>query len=287
MIFISRLKLGLNARQTIERLIIFLMFLIITSSCDNQVRTYYDNENLKSVYEVNRENKKEGEERIYYETGELKSLANYKGGNWVDSIIKYNKNGTLHSVLKRDDSLFVVRMFKDNKLIKTGNLNGKSKPIGWGSYFSNDELILKENYKYIENEILLNQKLIYSKNNLDSINSEFYFFIKPQIIKKGVYNSFTIKFNFIEHESNLLDKEYFYLLSSPNINETFSNIHEVTLDTIVPFRKNEFKHNIYFKKSGLKNYRAVLERTTLNDHSNTLILHKTRIYIDEFFRVED
>lgn len=270
-----------------KRSIFILIFFFINISCDNTVRTYYDNGNLKSVYEVNHENKKEGEERIYYETGELKSLAYYKAGNWIDSITKLNINGTLHSVLKRDDSLFVIRMYENNKLIKTGNLNGKSKPIGWWSYFSDDKLILKEDYKYIENEILLNQKLIYSKNNLDSINSEFYYFIKPEVIKKGVYNSFTIKFNFIEHEPNLLDKEYYYLLVSPSLNETFSNVNEVTFDTLVPFRKNEFKHNIHFEKSGLKNYRAILERTTLNEHSNKLFLHKTRIYIDESFRVED
>lgn len=269
--------------------IIFIILFSLTS-CDKREKSYYDDGNLKSTYCLNSKNHKEGKEEMFYPTGELQSIVYYKDGVWTDSIVKYNKDGTYQSILYNKEDGLYLKAFENNILANEGAVDDDLNPIGWWSFYENGNLFSKKETIIAEGNNVTNQELFYKNNELISNKSKYYEFIAPDEVEKQKQYEFKINFQFNDYspQENLLGKDYYYLTFSTGYNEDFSNSLSVKADTLVPHKENEFLINLGFRNSGKKNFRAIIERRTLNkkeDDDDNLYLKTAKMYINEDIEV--
>lgn len=267
---------------------IYIAVFIAFVCCKKKESTLYENANIKSSSNLNAEGNMDGEQKTFYSTGELMSVFKYKNGKFVDSIIKYNRDGTLMSIVNSINDSTYLREFKKGILVSEGYVDSILRPIGWWKNYDGKKIISKEERIIINNESIVNQQNLFVDGKIDVNKSFAYQLIKPDLIKSGKQYPFLIKFHFYESDIdiNLLDKVYYYLLISPEINKDFSNIETIALDTLVPTNKNEFVYNLGFKKSGKKRFRAIIEKHTLNKKKEKLFINKARIYINQSFTVD-
>lgn len=59
------------------------------------IKTYYSNNTLKEEYKIKNGNMVDGEWKVYYENGQLKSLQEYKDNSPFGTWIKYSESGEL------------------------------------------------------------------------------------------------------------------------------------------------------------------------------------------------
>ncbi len=269
-------------------IIFILILLFLLTSCDKKEKSYYDDGNIKSVYYLNSNNNKEGKEELFYPTGELQSVVYYRNGVWTDSIAKYNKDGTYQSILyKKEDSL-ILKTFSKNILTNEGAVDSDLNPIGWWSFYEEGDLFSKRETIIIEGDNVTNQELYYKNNELILDKSKYYRFIAPDKVEKQKQYEFKIYFQFNDYspQENLLDEDYYFLSFSADYNEDFSNSLSVKADTLVPHKENEFLIKLGFRNSGRKNFRAIIERHTLNKKDDdNLYLKIAKMYINEDIEV--
>lgn len=270
--------MGLKLKKASIYLIIFMI-----TACSDKENTYYDNGNLKSSFYLNSEGKKYGEENIYYPTGGIMSKAKYKNGVWIDSIVKYDKKGFIISVLKKNRDKLFIKEFNNGLLISEGKVDSKLRPTGWWNVYEDNKLIAKQERIIVNGQSLINRENTFNQNTINTSKSISYELMKPELIKVGKQYTLRFLFHFDESDekNNLLDKTYYYLLISPHINEDFSNLNSVSLDTLIPKKKNEFVYNLEFGKTGEKNLRGVIEKHTMQKENGKLIINKSLIFINE------
>ncbi len=275
--------MGLNCKY---RLIGFIVLILV--GCDRKESTFYNDGSTKSTFYLDSKGNKDGEQKTFYATGELMSVSKYQNGKLIDSVIRYNRDGSLMSILKNINDSIYLREFKNGILISEGRVDSVSRPIGWWNIYDGKKIKFKQERIIINNVSVINQQNIFEDGKVDVHKSFGYQLIKPDLIKVGKQYPFKIKFHFNESnvDRNLLDKVYYYLLISPEINEDFSNLKSIDLDTLVPINKNEFIYNLGFKKSGEKKFRAIIEKHTLNEENKKLFIKKTRIFITQSFHVD-
>lgn len=255
--------------------------------CTKKEQTFYDDGILKSTVYLNANGEKEGEERIFYPSGNLKAISYYEKGVLKDSTIKFDEDGRILSVLKQNGDSIFLRNYRGTRVFSEGRVDERLNPIGWWWYYNHQENDYQVEYAFVHNKHVINQNKFYKDNSIDSLRSNYYDFIKPEKIKAQTPYNFEIQFNFEKDTmENLLGKDYYYLLVSPKINADFSNIQEIALDTLVPIQTKTFVYHLGFKSPGIKNFRAIIEKHILVKENDRLFIDKAQIFIDEVFNVE-
>lgn len=274
--------MGLNIKT-----VIIILTILFIASCSDKEKSYYENGNIKSTFKLNSNGKKDGEEKIFYPTGELMSLTYFKNGKWTDSIVKFNKDGTYQSIIKRSNDSIFCQNYNQNILISKGAIDNKHRPIGWWYSYDNKKIYLKDENIIVENKSIINRQKIFKNGKLNIKESRFYNLIKPDNINKNEQYFFQIPFEFneINPSENLLNKDYYYLFISPKINDDFSNIAHIKFDTIVPKRNKEFEFSYGFRNSGNKKIKGIIEKHTLIKENNKIVIKKSRMFIDETINV--
>lgn len=271
-------------------IIAFLLFLsVFYISCDKKEKTFYEDGSLKSIYHITSEGIKEGEEQVFYPSGELQSVIFYKDGVWTDSIVKYNKDGTYLSILYNKEEGLYLKTFENNILANEGKVDDNLNPIGWWKFYEDGNLFSEKETIIIDGNRITNQELFYENNKMIPNKSKYYKFVSPDKMKKQTQYEFKIPFqlnNELSPQENLLKEEYYFLIFSQHYNDDFSNFNSVQSDTIIPYKENEFLITLSFKNAGEKNFRGVIEKHTLNREGEKLLLNKEKIYVKEVFYVE-
>lgn len=274
--------MGIKKTQFI--IFIFIIFLI---GCSKSQKVYYENGTLKSEYFVNSSGRKDGKEIIYYPTGEILSISNFKDGDWIDSIVKYKKNGKLLSILKRYNDSIYIKNYAGDLISSKGRVDSLLRPISWWNYYKNGEIIREVERMVIKNKSIVNRKKIYVHGVLDSSRSDLFYLKKPSSMKAGRQYPIEVDFSFCKDSStNLLGKNYYYLLISPEINEDFSNINNVSLDTLIPKKDCKFIFNLEFRKNGVKNFKAIIEKHSMSYENDNLFINKRKLFIKDILIVE-
>lgn len=270
----------------IKKSILVIIIVLFTTSCKNEKKDFYETGNIKSICELNSNNQKNGAEKIFYETGELMLLQHFKNGKQIDSSLGYYKDGSIQSIIKiKNDSLF-CKTFKKKILISEGSIDSLSRAVGWWNYYTNNEISSKQENIIIEGKSVINRQKAYVKNKIIFKKSKIYNLIRPNRIESGNEILLRFNFNFYEplKEKNLLGKEYYYLVVSPEINNDFSNLNGLEFDTIVN-KNNQFDFYIKFKKPGIKNIKGIIEKHILIKENSKIVIKKSRIYVNEIVNV--
>lgn len=264
-----------------------LLGILIIMSCNKEKRTYYENGNLKLSVEINKSGKKNGEERLYYPTGRIKSISFYDEGKLRDSTITFNEDSSIKSIKIIGNKENFIKNFENGKMKSTGALDSKNRPIGWWKYFKSGNIEAEEERVIVLNKSFVNRVKIFKDKQIDSLKSRLYEVKYPGDIAVGKLYPFIVKYNFESEISskNLLGNEYYYLLTSPQIEEDFSNVNKIILDTIYPSKQNEFFLTVGYRNSGKKSFRAILEKHTMVKENGKLLLVKSQMFINERINV--
>lgn len=144
------------------KLIIPFLFICFLSCADSSEKEYYPNGNLKREIWISNDDNV-GNFKEYYETGELMEEGTMS-------------NGVIHK------SIF----FKNGKVKETGSLENGLK-TGWWTYNSNSgESTYKEEYKTINEQSHLNQKIYLNTNDEIDLDKSSVFTIDiPDTLKLG------------------------------------------------------------------------------------------------------
>ncbi|WP_395073633.1 hypothetical protein [Flavobacterium sp.] len=266
----------------IKNSILVIITVLLFTSCKNEKKDFYKTGKIKSVCELNSDNQKNGAEKIFYETGELMFLQHFKNGKQIDSSLSYYKDGSIQSIIKmKNDSLF-CKTFNKKILTSEGVIDSLSRAIGWWNYYTNNKISSKQENIIIKGKSVINRQKAYFENKFIFEKSKFYNLIRPNRIESNNEVLLKFVFNFYEpkKEKNLFGKEYYYLLVSPEINNDFSNLDGLKLDTIVN-KKDQFDFYIKFKKPGIKNIKGIIEKHILIKENNKILIKKSRIYVNE------
>jgi len=114
-------------------------------------KTYWDNGNLKSITNHDKDGKKTGYWETYYQSGELKEYGNYendkKSGNWNE----YYYNGERKKRTNYSNGLITEKntYYENGRNMVSGNFDHNEKKHGvWEQYYNNWQQKLKGEYSH-------------------------------------------------------------------------------------------------------------------------------------------
>ena len=214
------------------RILLYIAIVGFCLSCQNNKieKVYYENGQAK--FEVEFSNGlMNGYHKEFHENGKLKTLTYYDSGNISDSIIGYFENGNIEFIQFRTNEIDSMYTFdKKDKFI-----NSKSKVVnnqinGWRYYFNEKgEIISKiEFIDLLEDEPYINQGIYFDGNKIIDSLSAYYMVNLKDTLK--VNKSYPIKF---EYKPTISKDSEVYICYGSGINENYSNINNIKLDTLV------------------------------------------------------
>lgn len=263
--------------------IIILLVMIIAQqtfySCSgNTNKDYYENGNIKRVYQLDSNGNFNGKLELYDESGRLKELHHYKNGALIDSSIFYNPEKEIKKVIYYETDFKYVKNYRDNKNLKSeGNLNNNELPFGkWKYYNSYGQLDRIKEYEIIKGETYLNQDWFFNGEGDTISNKGSYYsidFEKDTInLNEPVKAILTLNQPLFKNKNSsvkvIIPKDY-----SDNFNSDFSNEMDVNSDTIYDLNieiehrqvlglKADFRRNVifgrYYNTPGLKKLRGII-----------------------------
>ena len=127
---------------------LFVMMLLFIS-CQKRVKNYYDNGQLKEVYEVDSKGQKHGKFQAFYENGQLLESSKYKNNLLEGKRYFYYQNGQI------EEEQFYVKGklegnqygFHENGQLKFKSVNKENKLTGeYFSYYDNGQKRLYLNF---------------------------------------------------------------------------------------------------------------------------------------------
>ena len=74
-------------------------------------------------------------------------------------------------------------------------------------------------------------------------------------------------------------------MMSNAINDDFSNLNRITLDTFVPMKNGEFIYNLGFRTVGDKKIRGIIEKSTMVNKNGKLVITKSRLFLNEKLKI--
>jgi hypothetical protein len=173
-----------------KRIIGFLFVVIFIVSCNKYEKEYYENGNLKSKCQVDKNGIKHGLSIFYYEDGGIKYTFNYNHGKQNDTNKMFYEDGNI--------------LFK--KYYENGFESGASK------YFNKDGTINKIIYynkgtqlniqEYMNDKVTKQLKRVFFESNYDTI---------------ALGDTFMVKFGFIPFDTNSNCEDIKFLYNSPKL----------------------------------------------------------------------
>ncbi len=240
-----------------KHIYIISLTLLFTVSCNRDSKVeYYLNGKISKEYTL-KNNLFNGSYIEYYPNGLLKFECTYANGIKIDSSKYYNSSGELNKIEYYSSSdTSRVKIYSNKRLIEEG-LSYKGLKVKKWRYYSPDGKIEKV-FEY------LNVK------GKQYTNQGWHFDRKGDTIKQyGNYFDLKINSGIIDiNDPLIIDFKYKPILAlnsnvivciSTKINDDFSNINEIQLDTIW-VHDNDLKGlKLYFSESGQKNLRGFVK----------------------------
>ncbi|AWG26259.1 hypothetical protein [Flavobacterium kingsejongi] len=227
---------------------IVIMLILFFTSCKEssleELKTYYQNGNIKSIEYLNKKGKKETASRYYTEDGILSHITTFKNGTPI-KVLHFYSDGKLHysSELMQNDTIKALSYFKNGKIKTVGNLIDTIK-IGWWKEYRYDGTIGAA-YEYLNNngKQYLNQLKVYTKNGtLNENESSFFTLSLPDTLQIGK-NAGSIKYYSIPNKNS---ERYLYIIID---NEYEGGI--IKKDTFFITNNENNRFGIYAYKPGL------------------------------------
>ena len=131
-------------------LLITLLIVTVFKLTAQEQKQYFDNGNLKSSGQINKNGNRTGEWNIYYENGQLKLVGKHLDGKLVGEWKSYYDNGQLNSILKFVDGKAVgeSKYYHENGDLKgIGNYQNGEQVGEWKYYHENGDLQGIGNYQ--------------------------------------------------------------------------------------------------------------------------------------------
>lgn len=237
-----------------ETRIVFLLLIVVMFSCQRSkhriVKEYYSTgEIFKETSFLNDASEiKEGVYKEYYKNGQVKKILNFKNNIPCDSSLLYDEKGELKfKEVIEPDTIYAYHFYSNgNVLSKSKFLNLKNSPlkIGWEEFFNIDGSV-NDSIQYINvnDSSLLNQrKKINNKGEIIK-DSSFYYNMKISKILDTENYQLNIQYVPANKSSDV------FLVIGEEINDVFSNIRNVKLDTLI------MNNNVISTNSLKKNHR--------------------------------
>lgn len=266
--------------------LVAILIIFILSSCNNKSdkikKEYFEDGKIKSIVYYDDVNNPIRSHQ-YFKNGKLKQ-SNYFKNNLKGSVsLFYNDLGNLIVKKYWKDSINTIQYeYYYNKKIKaSGPLYNNKKNGWWNLYNSKGDLIQKDEIFTIDGKEILNQRIKYD--------------LKGQILKSQS-DVFTVELKdtlnigksigIIKYEPKFSKDSKFAVYLSQDINQDFSNLNNVKLDTFYSKNKNDIWFGVETKTRGKKNIRGFLEEMhyeTNKTRTDLVIKKRFKYFTKEIF----
>jgi hypothetical protein len=232
-------------------------------------KNYYDTGELHSIISVDKNGIRNGLTLVYYKNGNLREKATYKNGGIVDTLYHYREDGNLNNIAiynNSKDSIYAFfydelgRVNKETITYKNNNKVGRiiAHDLIHNLKYTHDIKNVYGKEIYYDNQVVFNQS-----GDTVKEKSFYYDVIVPDTVNINEYAIGKIDFHSdLAMRENLLDARlHLKIMVNEKLNEDFSNINEVKLDTFIR-KDNHFLFK--FLESGDQNIRGKFtERITI------------------------
>ncbi len=278
--------------KQIIRVFILCNLILFYASCKEEShyvkKEYYTTGELLSETSYLKEDSlRDGLYKEFYKNGNLKQSTSFKKSIQTDSAMLYFATGELRlkEVLKADTIL-------TSYYYKNGNLSALVKSlnreipieIGWTQNF-NKKGVFSDSLEYfnINNKSELNQLISYNDDGGLNLNNSFFYRMKVSKIKDVDKHQLKVSYFPSVKESTV------YMIISKKINDDFSNLKSVKLDTLL-LENNILTANLKKPYQNLKGffyeYNAKVKHAVGKD-SVRMTIHEKKTYFNEHIKVTD
>jgi antitoxin component YwqK of YwqJK toxin-antitoxin module len=258
-----------NLKRVFKNTYFFILLIILGCNKTIKEKNYYDTGELYSIIEVDKNEIRNGVTLVYFKNGNLREKARYKNGEFIDTSYHYREDGSLNNIAiynKSKDSIYAFfydelgRVNKETITYKNNNKVGRiiAYDLINSLKYTHDVKNVYGKEIYYDNQVVLNQ-------SGDTVKEKsFYYRVSvPDTVKVNDYVVGKIDFHSdLEMRENLLKSRlYLKIMVNEKLNEDFSNINEVKLDTFIR-KDNHFL--LKFLDTGNQNVRGKFtERITI------------------------
>jgi len=237
-----------------KKIILLLTFVFI--SCNEPKREYYNNGNKAREYFL-KEGKYDGVYKEYDEIGQIKVIHIYDIGEKVDSSVYYLNNKMIRVDHYLSCDTIKSLIYDENQTLREEGKSCKNIKAGKWKYYRVDNSLEKV-FEFM------------NVNNKQYTNQGWYFDKKGDTIKE-FGNFYTFKFSDKKASKNKpvsLCFKYKPLLAtnsdviiciSNKIDENFTNLSKIELDTIHVFDNKLENFKVIFESEGRKNLRGFIK----------------------------
>lgn len=264
-------------------MIFIFAFLII--SCEEKSKVeYFDDGKISKKYYL-KENKYDGKFEEYYENGNLKEEHFYKNGIKTDSSIYFfeNKKGSKSQIdyYLKGDTIFQKKFYENGIIESKGEKVNDIKIGNWRYYRKNGTLKGIFEYKTIRGEQFTNQGWHF--NEEEKFIEEQGNYIDYQVSSYKVKQNDTILFN-LKYKPLLALNSNVFMCFSTKINDDYSNLNEIKLDTIYLKNNKITNHKFIFETKGEKIIKAFVKEY-IEDTNYTYDITNEEEYVEYLERV--
>lgn len=260
--------------------IIFFLTVVLLCSCQNQEqKTYYENGNIRAILYYNEEMTPVKREEFYLD-GKVKSESHYKSNHRGSSKVFYGQKGEKIATQEWiNQNECIQKTYHANRKIKSKGTLYKNLKTGWWSYFDVDgNVIRKEEIVIINGKEILNQRILYdSAGKIIEEKSEYFHVVLPDTVSEG---KSTGK---IKYTSVAPTQSTFYVYVGYDINDDFSNVGQVKLDTFFSSNKKDIWFGVDIKGDRNNVIRGIIEESyyEVNEDSTDLVISKKSKYFQK------
>jgi len=277
--------------KQINRIFILCNLTLLFISCVKEThyvkkKFYTTGELLSETSYLKKDSLRDGIFKVYYKNGNLKQLASFKKDIQSDSAILYYEEGGLKfKEIFKGDTIFTSYYYRNGNIsiLNTVLKGTPPKEIGWTKVFNKNKTFIDSlNYMVINGKRILNQRIHY-KDGLIALDSSTFYRMKVSKIKGA--DKYKLKVNYFPSVKGAT----VLMIISKNINNDFSNLKSVKLDTLL-LKNNVLTANLKEPYQNLKGffyeYKAKVKHAVGKD-SVRMSIHEKKTYFNEHIKVTD
>ena len=207
-------------------------------------------------------------QKEYYENGKLKAVYILKDGVLIDSSLFYNKEKSFIEKINYylpNDSIRTKFLNENGKIESTGIFFNNQKYGKWNYFTVKGKLDKVFEYKNIEGKQYTNQSWHFNSNGDTIKNLGSYFILKP--IPKTILIKQRLIID-LELKPLLTPNPEAFICISSEINDDFSNLSSISLDTVSLPSEGAIVE-MSFKNKGGKNVRGFITEYVNNKNNTT------------------
>lgn len=277
--------------QEVTKLVLIL-FIVTLSSCKKEkyriVKEYYNTgEIFRETSFINKTEIKEGVYKEYYKNGTVKKMMNFKNNLVSDSSMLYYKSGNLKfkEIIKKD-TIYSSYYYQDGTLSSRSKFINEIQPIkvGWEKKY-NTQGSLTDSIEYLKlnEKAFLNQRIKFNNKGQINYDSSFFYNVKISKILNSDFYELNIKYTPLNEKANV------FIILGDSINASFSNLNQVSLDTLPminnTLKTNKLKDNKRKLTGFFYEYYPVVKE--VKNDSVTVTIRDKKTYFNKIFFVTD